>query len=111
MRVYFVLSEMSEDGGNPYGDPPEPPEWGCLCLIVVAESRSKAKYLAVQSDSTLRWYTPADWPLLSVRQIGYAEGPARVLDYRAAKPWWEMVPEEITHPVRRQAHTQEGGAA
>ena len=97
MHVYFVLSEMMESGGS--YEPPEPPDWGCICLIVVAETRGRAKYLAVQSDRTLRRYTPADWPLFAVRRIGESEGPARVLDSAASEPWWPKCP-DITNPVR-----------
>lgn len=100
MNVYFVLSEMYEDGGNPYGDPPEPPEWGCTCLIVMAETRSRAKYLAIQSDKTFRQYGPSDWPLFAIRRIGDAEGPARVLDHDESYPWWEKCP-EIPNPTRK----------
>jgi hypothetical protein len=100
MRVYFVLSEMWEDRRGTYGDPPEPPEDACLCLIVVAETRGRAKYLAIKSDRTLRRYTPADWPLCAVRNIGEAPGPARVLDGHAADAWWGRCP-DISHPVRR----------
>lgn len=101
MRVYFVLSEMFEDGGKPYGDPPEPPDYGCLCLIVVAETRSRAKYLAMQSDRTFRRYSPPDWPLCAVRHIGTMEGPARVLDSAESYPWWPKCP-NIPNPERRE---------
>lgn len=100
MRVYFVLSEMFEEGGHPYGDPPEPPEWGCLALIVVAETRGQAKYLAVKSDKHLHGYGPVDWPLLAVRHIGEAEGPARVLDHAESDSWWNKCP-EIPCPTRK----------
>jgi len=100
MRVWFVLSEMWEDCTGIYGDPPEAPEPACLCLIVVAETRGRAKYLAIKSDRGLKRYTPADWPLFAVRHIGEAEGPARVLDSGASEPWWPKCP-EISHPVRK----------
>jgi len=97
MYVYFVLSEELESGGS--YEPPEPPEYGCLCEIVVAETRGRAKYLAIKSDRTLRHYGPSDWPLLAVRRIGEADGPARVLHSAEANPWWPKCP-DIANPVR-----------
>jgi hypothetical protein len=95
MRVWFVLSETWEDGGGEL----EPPEDTCLCCVAVAETRSKAKYLAIQSDRTLRRYGVADWPLCSVRQIGDEEGPARVLGSAEAESWWPKCP-HIYNPLR-----------
>jgi hypothetical protein len=98
MRVWFVLSEMYECYPGSY-EPPEPPEDGCICLIVVAETRSRAKYLAVKGERALLQYRPVDWPLFAVRRIGDAEGPARVLDSGAADPWWPKCP-DIQNPAR-----------
>jgi len=106
MRVYFVVSEEMESGGHPYGDPPEPPEWGCIVEIVAAETRSRARWMAWKKDSSSRSLTAADMPNFRCFRLGVADGPARVLDAAEAKAWGLLVTNKMEAPSPRGSKPQ-----
>lgn len=101
MRVYFVISEELESGGNPYGDPPEPPDWGCICQIVVATTAHKARWLAWRHDPASRHVTAAEMPNFRCFRLGDAFGFPRVMDLSEAASWWEKTTEKMTAPPPR----------
>jgi len=101
VRVYFVVSEELESGGHPYGDPPEPPEYGCIAVIVVAATAHKARWLAWRADTASRSCTAADMPNFRCHRLGAAVGPARVLPDVEAKPYWLLVTDAMKGPAPR----------
>lgn len=54
MKRYFVVSPGYESYGRPYGDPPEPPEYGCDVLEIEADSKRTALILGVREMLTWR---------------------------------------------------------
>ncbi len=78
-------------------DPPEPPEYGSICCIVAAETRGRAKWLALQTARDARnavgFSGMVEMPMFAIRKLGKMglrdEG---VLGHREADPWWSMVP-------------------
>jgi hypothetical protein len=93
MPVFFCMSEDIVMHRGSY-EPPEPDEWGRVVEVVVARNRSQARYLAWKN---CRRFEPSfpEWPSFTVRKLGDAEGPPRVLDGAEAEPWWHRVPEGL----------------
>jgi len=105
VRVYFVVSEELESGGHPYGDPPEPPEYGCIAVIVVAATAHKARWLAWKGDSASRSCTAADMPNFRCWRLGEVSGLLdefpHVMNDGEAKPWWRLITDEMKGPSHR----------
>jgi hypothetical protein len=66
-------------------------DWGRLAVIVAAENRGQARYLAVQSDREFRGYGPLDWPKMWVKKLGAGLFNRGVLESTAAGRWWPRV--------------------
>lgn len=48
LKLYFVVGPENVDYSGVYGDPPEPPEYGCDCVMIEAENKRDAVMLGVQ---------------------------------------------------------------
>lgn len=88
MNVYVVLSEMLGDVSDP--------DYGRVAAIVVAETHTRARYLALKSER-LTQYAVTDWPRCTTRKLGeldqsHTEG---VLKGEAAEHFWALVPESL----------------
>jgi len=99
MRVYFVLSEYFEPLSNGYE---EPPESGCIAVIVLAETAHRARWQAWKSDSYSRGLTAAEMPNFRCYRLGEAEGRRGVLVGEEASKWWEKVTDAMVQPPPRQ---------
>jgi len=97
--VYFVLSEELMDESGIYHDPPEAPENGCICEIVAAANRGRARWLLLKHEHLERMY-PGDWPLLKVRRIGEIDREEGVLPEGEVRVWWAKCP-DIKPPERK----------
>lgn len=84
MNVYAVVSEMLHTVSY---EPPDE-EWGCIALIVAAETRGQARYLAMKSDPGTRSYGPVDWPKLWTKKLGVDGLPAGVVGHPDDFRWW-----------------------
>lgn len=103
MNVYFVLSEYLKDSASQC-DPPEPPEGGCIALIVVAKSRGQARYLAWRSEEKYGSGSAADMPAFATRKIGTTEGEPHVVQCGEDRydEWWWLAPQiDAPNPPRK----------
>lgn len=89
MNVYFVLSEELMTQAGCY-EPPEPPEYGCICLMVRAETNSQARYLAWKTDRSFDGDL-SEMPAFVTRKLGAEDGPKAVLSDEEAGPWWDVL--------------------
>jgi hypothetical protein len=80
MNAYSVISETLYEHIPILDDGTGPDEPYAIAHVVVAESRSKAKWLAWKTDRKASWTgDPADMPRFAVRKLkGGVEGPARI---------------------------------
>ena len=72
MNIYFVLSEEVVSYVDVGLDDAKAPEWGCICCLVRAETRSKAKYLAWKTDDSFpgcRSVDMAEMPSMSCKIV------------------------------------------
>ena len=110
MKVFVVLSEMFESGGNVYGDPPEPPDYGRIAAIVAAKTHSRARYLALKAEH-LTQFGLLDWPRCTVRLLTSAIVDEGVVQGQMADHFWRLVPETLRGPDEAHEAQTEGEEA